>query len=87
MSSAPREIALGCLKHSARNGRLIGGALQELTAPVVAINPDYRPTDIESLRRYGVETVLMPGVGHFEMMEDPDTFNELLALAIEQFRA
>jgi pimeloyl-ACP methyl ester carboxylesterase len=87
MSSAAPEIALGCLHHSASNGRAIGGALQGLTAPVVAINPDYRPTNVESLQRHGVETVLMPGVGHFEMMEDADTFNLLLARAIKQFPA
>jgi sigma-B regulation protein RsbQ len=56
-----------------------------LTAPVVAINPDYRPTDVESLRRYGMKTVLMSGVGHFLMMEDPDAFNSLLDETIEGF--
>jgi hypothetical protein len=47
------------------------------TGPVVAINPNYRPTDVASLQRYGMRTVLMPG-GHFLMMEDPDAFNGLL---------
>jgi pimeloyl-ACP methyl ester carboxylesterase len=28
----------------------------------------------------------MPGVGHFLMLEDPDTFNRLLGEAIEDFR-
>jgi pimeloyl-ACP methyl ester carboxylesterase len=54
--------------------------------PVVAINPDYRPTDVEALRRHGVRAVVMPGVAHFLMMEDPETFNRLLDEAIEGFR-
>jgi pimeloyl-ACP methyl ester carboxylesterase len=54
---------------------------------VFAINPDYRPTDIEALRKHGVATVLMPGVGHFPMMEDPVTFNRLLGEVIEGFTA
>jgi pimeloyl-ACP methyl ester carboxylesterase len=60
--------------------------LRELTTPVVAINPDARSTDTEALRRHGVETVLMSGVGHFLMMENPDQFNRLLGEVIEEFR-
>jgi sigma-B regulation protein RsbQ len=52
--------------------------LRQLTAPVVAINPDYRPTDVQALQRHGVSTVLMRGVGHFLMLEDPQRFNRLL---------
>jgi pimeloyl-ACP methyl ester carboxylesterase len=43
------------------------------------------PADAESLGRYGVGAVTMPKAGHFPMMEDPDTFNRLLAEAIEGF--
>jgi pimeloyl-ACP methyl ester carboxylesterase len=32
-----------------------------------------------------VHTVLMPGVGHFLMMEDPETFNRLLGEVIADF--
>jgi hypothetical protein len=52
---------------------------------VVAINPDYRPTDVEALQRHGVKTILMSGVGHIEMMEDPRTFNRLLRRTIQEF--
>ena len=48
--------------------------------------PPLPPTDAESLGRYGVSAVTMPEAGHFPMMEDPDTFNRLLAEAIEGFR-
>lgn len=86
MSAAPPEIAVDALVHAVSNERAILAGLRELTAPVVAINADYRPTDIEALRRHGVKTVLMPGVGHFLMMEDPDTFNRLLSETIEEFK-
>jgi len=85
MSAAPPEIAVDALEHAISNDRAILDGLRELTAPVVAINPEYRPTDVDALRRHGVRTVLMSGVGHFLMMEDPDTFNRLLSEAIEGF--
>jgi pimeloyl-ACP methyl ester carboxylesterase len=34
-----------------------------------------------------VKAVIMPGVGHFPMMEDPDAFNRLLAGTIAGFEA
>lgn len=49
--------------------------LRELEMPIVAINSVHRPTNVDSLQRHGVRTVLMPGVGHFLMQEDADTFN------------
>jgi pimeloyl-ACP methyl ester carboxylesterase len=85
MSDAPPEIAVGVMEHAVANDDAILAALRELRAPLVAINPDYRPTDVEALQRHGVKAVLMPGVGHFLMMEDPDTFNHLLDETIEEF--
>ena len=78
MSAAPPEIALDAMRHAIGNDDAIVSALEELTAPVVAINADHRPTDVEALRRHGVEAVLMSGVAHFPMLEDPDRFNRLL---------
>lgn len=85
MSAAPPEIAIDALEHAVGNERGVLAGLRELTAPMVAINPDARPTDTEALRRHGVRAVLVSGVGHFLMMEDPDTFNRLLGEVIEQF--
>jgi len=33
---------------------------------------------------HGVEVVIMPGVGHFLMMEDPERFNVLLKGTIKK---
>ena len=85
MSAAPPEVAVEMMEHSVTNDEAILAALPQLQAPVVAINPDYRPNDIEALRRHGVEVVLMPGVGHFLMLEDPDTFNRLLGETVDGF--
>lgn len=86
MSAAPPEIAIDALGRAVGNERRILAGLRELRAPVVAINPDARPTDTEALRRHGVRTVLMSDVGHFLMMEDPDRFNRLLGEVIGAFR-
>jgi len=85
MSAAPPEIAVDALGHAVGNEPGILAGLRELTTPVVAINPDARPTDTEALRRHGVKTVLMSGVGHFLMLEDPDRFNRLLGEVIQEF--
>lgn len=78
MSSAPAHIAFDVLHHAFANEGPVMSALQQLAIPIVAINPDYRPTDVESLSKYRVETVIASGVGHFLMLEDPDQFNRLL---------
>jgi hypothetical protein len=48
----------------------------------VAINSDSDATDIASMKRYGVDVVIMKGAGHFLMMEDLERFNELFETAI-----
>jgi pimeloyl-ACP methyl ester carboxylesterase len=85
MSAAPPEIAIDALQHAVGNEPGILAGLRELIVPVVAINPDARPTDTEALRRHGVKTMLVSGVGHFLMLEDPDRFNRLLGAVIEEF--
>jgi pimeloyl-ACP methyl ester carboxylesterase len=86
MSAAPPGIAVDAMEHAISNDRAMPGLLQQLTMPVVAINPDHRPTDIHALRPHGVKTVLMSGVDLFLMMEDPDTFNRLLGEVLKEFK-
>jgi pimeloyl-ACP methyl ester carboxylesterase len=83
ISAAPPIVALAAAE-SAWNYRP-EPILKELGLPLVAINPDHPPTDVESMRRYGIEVVLASGVGHFPMMENPEGFNELLAQVIRLF--
>jgi sigma-B regulation protein RsbQ len=72
------------LKHAVTNDDAVLAGLRELNVPVFAINPDNRPTDVESLRRHGVEPVVMPGVAHFLMLEDPEGFNRLLEQVLDR---
>ena len=82
MSSAPPGIAIPSLRAAFGYSREMPGTLERLKLPVIAINPDNAPTDTASLEHYGVQVMIMPGVGHFEMMEDPARFNDLLGTAI-----
>lgn len=82
MSSAPPAVALGALQSAMSYSREMPRALDELKLPVIAINADNAPTDTTSMREHGVEVIVMPGVGHFLMMEDPERFNGLLVTAI-----
>ena len=84
MSAAPPAVALGSLESAMSFDREIPRALQELKLPVVAINPDNRPSDVASLERYGVEVVFMTGVGHFPMLEDTESFNRILGGVLDK---
>lgn len=78
MSAAPPHIALDAIRHAVINEPAATDGLRELALPTVSINPDNGHTDAAALRRHGVHPVLVPGVGHFPMLEDPETFNLLL---------
>jgi len=86
MSSAAAEVGIGAggnsllwpAEHSAR-------AFNEITVSIRAINSDMQPTNLEAAEQLGMEVVFMSGVGHFVMMEDPKTFNTLLADAVADF--
>ena len=84
MSSAPPAVALSALESSFTHSRQITHDLEQIKLPVVALNPDNEPTDVESMQRYGVEVLIMEGVGHFLMLEDPVRFNEILNTAIKK---
>lgn len=84
MSSAPPDVAVGALESAFSYDREVPRVLQELELPVIAINADYRPTDIESMKNNGVDVILMAGVGHFMFMEDAERFNGLLKTAIDK---
>ena len=85
MSAAPPHVALSAIESSFNYSRELTKALEEVKLPVVAINPDNAPTDTVSMQRYSIELVIVPGVGHFLMMEDPKRFNAALEKIIEKF--
>ncbi len=87
MSAAPPAIALDALEHSFGNDEAVLEGLRAVDKPVIAINPEQPPTDVEGLQRHGVETVSMADVGHFPMLEAPERFNRVLEATLERFGA
>jgi pimeloyl-ACP methyl ester carboxylesterase len=85
MAATSREVALGSLPYARNRQPAMLAALPHIAAPIVAINPGTAPTDVASLRRHGVEPILLEDVGHFPMIEAPDRFNAVLAEALESF--
>lgn len=84
MSSAPQEVALEALASALSFDREMPRLVLELGLPIVAINPEQPASNVASLDRHGVEVLLMPGVGHFLMLEDPEGFEALLRTAIDR---
>ncbi len=77
-TSAPERIAISALRNAwAYDARQVAG---ELGAPIRAINTDRFPTNLKAnqhlCRDYAV--VIMEGLGHYPMLEDPEGFNQAL---------
>lgn len=76
--AAPKEMAIGALRHlwsydAAR-------AFEATQVPIHAINGDKFPTNLEANRRHApqYQVTLIPGVGHYPMLEAPERFGDLL---------
>lgn len=87
MSAAPPQVALGAMEALFDND--IKAALKGLDVPIYCINADLWPTNVEGNRQYATsfDLSLMPGVGHFVMLEDPARFNTLLEEIIRKVAA
>jgi pimeloyl-ACP methyl ester carboxylesterase len=84
MSAISPQVGLGAWEELLLYDRVMQERLQAIAAPKVAINADWRPTDVDAAQYCGVQVMLMSGVGHFLMMEDPRTFNRLLDEAVKK---
>jgi len=88
MSSAPQEVGIGALEGYVdfQNNEKIR-VLQEVQASITCIPSDKYPTNVETNQRYApsFQAKIMSGVGHFNMMEDPETFNRLLEETVQEF--
>jgi pimeloyl-ACP methyl ester carboxylesterase len=88
MSSALPTVGIGAVEgHFNWYNSESADALRALRAPIRLINSDMSPTNVDAGREYAssFNVVLMSGVGHFVMMEDPETFNRLLGEIVEEF--
>jgi pimeloyl-ACP methyl ester carboxylesterase len=87
MASEPAEVGIGAMKSIINYDPV--PALKELKIPIRCINADKWPTNVEGNKKlaYSFEVKFMPGRGHFVHLEDPATFNELLAETIQELAA
>jgi pimeloyl-ACP methyl ester carboxylesterase len=91
MSACPPEVGMGAAFGANGivafiNTKLVA-TLRELKAPIVFINSDAKPTEVEINTRTlpSFNAKIVPGVGHFVMMEAPAMFNRLLEESIREF--
>ena len=84
MSSAPPEVGIGAMREVASYN--VSESLKDIQIPIVCINSDQWPTNIEVGQKHAVsfKLKLMPGIGHFVMIEEPDKFNKLLNETINE---
>ena len=75
----PPELGLPIIKAASLYDPI--ATLRTIKIPIRAINSDLNPTNLEGNRKYApqFDAVIMKGVGHYPMLEDPARFNELLA--------
>ena len=82
MSAAPAAAGIGAFGGFARwFNEEVEQTLADIDVPVRLINSDYRPTNVDAGQALtaSFEAVLMSGVGHFVMQEDPAQFNAIMA--------
>ena len=84
MSAAPKDIALSTMANFLHYDAK--PALQEVRIPIHLINCEIFPVNIEAGKRhaFSFEVTFIPEVGHFVMLEDPVSFNQLLEEVINK---
>ena len=84
MASQPPGIALGSL--TGMYNMSYSAALGDISVPIVAINSDRLPTDVDRIRLHAptFRLKVVPGVGHFLMIEDPVRFNAMLEQTVQE---
>jgi pimeloyl-ACP methyl ester carboxylesterase len=81
-TSFPREIALSALRETWSYDAARGS--DAVKVPIVAVNADKFPTNFEANRRHApqFDAVIMKGVGHYLLLEDPKRFGDHLEEAL-----
>jgi pimeloyl-ACP methyl ester carboxylesterase len=62
-------------------------SIKDVKVPIIAINSEIRPTNVEAFRRYapGFKVKIVKDVGHLIMWDSPEEFNRLLEESIQEF--
>lgn len=82
MSSAPPQVAISSMENMLADDGV--SALKELNVPIISINCDRYPILEESNRKWvkNYKVKMMPGSGHFVMLDNPKLFDQLLQESI-----
>ena len=83
----PAAASIGMLRESWAYDPL--PALHEIRVPIRAVSAYKFPTNLEANRRHmpGYEAAIVPGSGHYPMLEDPKRFDAALDQALAQVLA
>ena len=81
---ADKSRTIGLLTSKFRHQDSVTVAIPNIACPIFAINSDRKPNDTASFAAYGVDLRVIRGVGHFVMLEDPDSFNSELDDIVQQ---
>lgn len=84
MAAAPPHVAIGAAVGQNNYISQTERALQALQVPITAILADFLPFDQAAAQQQGITVEVIPGTGHFPMLEEPDTFNHLLERVIQK---
>lgn len=62
-------------------------SLKKIQVPIIAINSDSEPTNVEAFREYvpSFKVKIVPDVGHLIFWDAPEEFNRLLEESIQEF--
>ncbi len=84
MASHPPGIGIGAM--IGMNNMNYAAALGDIDVPIVAINSDRLPTDVERIRLHAptFRVKIMSGAGHFLMIEEALGFNALLDETVQE---
>jgi pimeloyl-ACP methyl ester carboxylesterase len=82
MSQAPPGIAISAMENLMAFDE--AAALARIKQPIRLINADASPTNLAAARKQNaqIELAVVPRIGHFLMLEDPEEFNRLLSRAV-----
>ena len=86
MSAAPPEVGSGIVRDMFMESPALAPAFEEIRVPIRCIASDRNTVNVEAAQRHAssFQVVYVADVGHFVMMEDPDTFNRLLGEIVKE---
>ncbi len=84
MSSANPQVGINAFRNLGNYD--LKSAAQKMEIPICSISADLWPMNLDANKKYAktFKLKLMPGIGHFVMLEDPEKFNKLLEEIIEE---